>query len=719
MIRAAAGVAGPSGSVVASDKLPAPRSADQENPAAADRYSVKRWSAGMATAALVGVLSCAPTAGAAELVVGFKDGVSNAEQRASLPTGVARSSAPIPEIDARTITIPDSQVAQVTAQLRASGDVLYIQQDRPVRAAWTPNDPLFGSQWALTAIDADSAWDVTTGAGSPLVAVVDTGVDYTQQDLTGRVDLGYDFVDSDSDPMDEEGHGTHVSGIVAASANNGIGIAGVAPGARILAVRVLDENGSGWASDVALGIIYAADHGAKVINLSLGSDSGSNAEHDAIKYAIEHGAIVTCAAGNDGHGTLSYPGHFPECVAVGATDTDNSRATFSNWGTNLDVVAPGVGILSSVPGNTYESWNGTSMATPVVSGVAALLAGEGLGPEQIEAAIEDSATDLGSAGYDTTFGHGLVNANAAVALATSGNAAPHCVGLDLTVVEDSSGQVATNCTDVEDGSSLTIQLASAPQHGSASVVGSNLTYTPNADVFGGDSFTYRAIDSDGTASSPRTVNVTITGVNDAPHCSATPIVVHASATGVITVVCSDPDGDSPWISIAHQGRKGTLGLLGDLTLEYAAGAATGTDVVPMSVTDGTATVSVSASVQIDAAPRLPRPTIDLTHLFGSRKCGAKLNHPCARRISSGIVLAGHLSVDGAPAPSKLTVRLARKVGRRWVAAGSVTGKVSHGAFKVKVPKRRLKRGLYRVQINSAGTFATSQASSKYRYVRLR
>ncbi|MCW2950001.1 MAG: peptidase, partial [Thermoleophilia bacterium] len=285
-----------------------------------------------------------------------------------------------------------------------------------VNARWAPSDTLLGSQWGLATIGAPAAWDLARGTGVT-IAVVDTGVDYTHPDLSGHIDLGRDFVDRDEDPMDVQGHGTHVAGTAAGTADDGFGVAGVAPNARILAVRVLDKDGSGNYSTVASGIVYAADRGAKVINLSLGGTEASVALEEAINYATTRGAIVTCATGNESIANIGYPARYEGCTSVGATDDSDSVAKFSNTGTGIDFTAPGVQILSSTIGGGHEAWDGTSMATPFVSGTAALLYGQGLGRRAVLAAMTAGARDLGPAGYDTTYGAGRIDAAAAVTAA--------------------------------------------------------------------------------------------------------------------------------------------------------------------------------------------------------------------------------------------------------------------------------------------------------------
>jgi subtilisin family serine protease len=313
--------------------------------------------------------------------------------------------------------------------------------------AYASNDPLYPRQWGLAKIEAEAAWGVTDGTGAT-IAIVDSGVDLEHPDLAANV-TSYDDADftGDSDPdgaHDENGHGTHVAGIAGAIAGNGTGVAGTAPGATILPVRVLDEDGSGSSMAVANGIRYAVDKGADVVNLSLGSTSGVgqvagllgelDLVYEAISYAWNKGAVVVIAAGNDSVPLCAEPAAAPHALCVGATDSRDLRSYFSNSDATMTrpfLVAPGGDgltcagdILSTYPRTStqsgcspsagYDTNAGTSMATPFVSGVAALLASKGMTNTEIVDCLLQSADDLGTPGRDPLFGYGLVNARAAV-----------------------------------------------------------------------------------------------------------------------------------------------------------------------------------------------------------------------------------------------------------------------------------------------------------------
>ncbi len=255
-------------------------------------------------------------------------------------------------------------------------DVELVEQDFIVSVAFNnpPNDPDYDRQWALPHIQAETAWDDMDELSDITVAVIDTGVCLSHEDLADRVlDNGYDFVDNDDDPEDVFGHGCSVAGIIAANIDNGIGIAGFAPNSSILPVRVLGPSGSGSMADVAAGIVYAADEGADIINLSLGSAVGSQVTEDAVNYAMEKGVTVIASAGNSGGALPGFPARYEGVVAVGAIDPDGARSSFSNKGG--DIWAPGRDVHTTHLNDGYKALNGTSFSAPYVAAMAAVLEG--------------------------------------------------------------------------------------------------------------------------------------------------------------------------------------------------------------------------------------------------------------------------------------------------------------------------------------------------------
>jgi len=344
----------------------------------------------------------------------------------------------------RVMKVPSGRVKEKTEEFRQQLDVEYAEPNYLAYALMTPNDPYFSYQWHFDnptygGIHLKEAWDIANGQGMT-VSIVDSGI-RKGSDLQNTCFVsGWDFVGSDSDPADENGHGTHVAGTVAQSTNNNLGVAGIAYKSCLMAVRVLDASGAGTYANVAAGIRWAADKGAKVINLSLGGDADSQTLKEAVAYAYQKGVTVVAACGNDNKPNCLYPAAYDDYViAVGATQYDETKAPYSNYGPSLDLVAPGGNTSVDQNGDGYGdgvlqqtftkkgltiSWGyyffqGTSMAAPHVSGVAALLisAGRANTPDQIRTILQQTAEDKGTPGKDDIYGWGLVDAAAALGAA--------------------------------------------------------------------------------------------------------------------------------------------------------------------------------------------------------------------------------------------------------------------------------------------------------------
>lgn len=315
---------------------------------------------------------------------------------------------------------------------------------------WMPNDASFGSQYGMhntgqviqgTAgvadadLDLPAAWAIHTGSADVTIAIIDTGVSASHPDLVPKLVPGRNTINDSSNADDSWliSHGSHCAGIAAAASNNGIGVAGVSWGARIMPVKVLTTIGSGTEGDVAEGIAWAADHGAHVLSMSLGFPGLSTVVADAIEYAAEAGKIIVAASGNTAGAPIGAPAVYPAVIAVGATDNRDVIANFTTTGPELDVVAPGVNVWSTwdvfFTPNSYTWQSGTSMACPHVAGLAALVWGANpeLSAAGVRAIIESTAEDRGEPGWDPTYGHGRVNAHAAIVAATT----PSCEAADL------------------------------------------------------------------------------------------------------------------------------------------------------------------------------------------------------------------------------------------------------------------------------------------------
>src|SRR5215212_511269 len=308
---------------------------------------------------------------------------------------------------------------QATKALARDPRVAHVERNRLRYALATPNDPRFAAaQQYLLPLRLPAAWDVTRGSTAVKIAIVDTGVDLDHPDLASRLLPGHDFVNNDAVAQDDEGHGTMVAGIAGAATDNGIGIAGAAWNASILPVKVLDSTGAGSDFDIADGITWAADNGAKVINLSLGAPGSSITLYDAVEYARRKGAVVVAAAGNDGAPIVNAPGGYAD-LAVGATDGAGDAAWFSTSGYWVDLSAPGIDITSTAlapgPVEAYAKGAGTSFSSPLVAGVAALVWAQH--PAWTEGEVAKQvlrAWDRGPRGIDPYYGLGLLDAAAAV-----------------------------------------------------------------------------------------------------------------------------------------------------------------------------------------------------------------------------------------------------------------------------------------------------------------
>ncbi len=323
-------------------------------------------------------------------------------------------------------SFPDG--VDATRLVRAAPELRYVEPDLRVHASHTPNDPFFlQHQWGKWVMYADKAWDIATGSNDITVAVIDNGVDYTHPDLADRFvpgELGYDYIGDDNDPapdnpmLPEAFHGTHVAGIIAATMDNGQGVAGWA-GVRLYALRVLNDSGSGDQSAVTQGVYWAAYKGVDVINMSMGSTGATTALIDACQFAVERDVLLIAAAGNESMSVISYPAALDDCVCVGATDEYSGLASFSNTGPQQELVAPGTTIASTAPNGAYVLADGTSMASPQVAGVAALVRSfvPSASATRVRSYLGASAVDMGAPGRDQLYGYGIVNAVRALELA--------------------------------------------------------------------------------------------------------------------------------------------------------------------------------------------------------------------------------------------------------------------------------------------------------------
>ncbi|MCL4459216.1 MAG: S8 family peptidase [Chloroflexi bacterium] len=397
--------------------------------------NVKMWRIGLAVAvAFLMMFSLVGLAGADKAppgtiptrhIVVFQDWVVNeAAQQTIIERTGGRWVKSLPLINAAVVlAYPANERALEThpGVLRVDKDTVVYALPGPVTVTAKPPKPTPTPQpaevlpWGVDRIDADLAWATSRGAGVK-VAVLDTGIDLDHPDLQANIKGGINTINSLKSANDDNGHGTHIAGIIAA-VDNDIGVIGVAPEAHLYAVKVLNRQGSGFVSDVIEGLQWSIDNGMQVVNMSFGSSADNQSLHDAVIKAYNAGIVLVAAAGNSGpaDNTVNYPAKYAEVIAVSATDKTDALANFSSRGPEVELAAPGVDVYSTWKGDGYNTLSGTSMATPHVSGTAALSIAShpGYTNLQIRTLLQNTADDLGAVGRDNLYGYGLVDAEEA------------------------------------------------------------------------------------------------------------------------------------------------------------------------------------------------------------------------------------------------------------------------------------------------------------------
>ncbi len=395
-----------------------------------------------------------------QIIVKFNSQYTTAQINEHLQQYNAHISKTIEGINQTVVTVPSGQEEIIMQKLQNDGYAQTVQRDYTTHAFFTPNDPGLNLQYGIknngqailgktgnphSDINVEPAWDVTQGNGVK-VAILDTGINLNHPDLASKVILQKSFISNTVE--DGSGHGTHVAGIIAADTNNAAGVAGTCPGCKLLIGKVLDDKGSGTTSNATAGITWAADNGAKVINMSLGTTDPSTASlyAQAVNYALSKGAVVVAAAGNDGTSQLNWPAAASGVISVGATTNKDQKASFSNYGSYVQIAAPGDNILSTGPDHTFDMipngydfsspymyLSGTSMATPYVSGVAALIASTSFGtsPQAIANRLYSTADKI--TGTGSYWIHGRVDAALAVGTAPTSTTAPISTNITPTL----------------------------------------------------------------------------------------------------------------------------------------------------------------------------------------------------------------------------------------------------------------------------------------------
>jgi thermitase len=454
------------------------------------------------------------------VLVKFHRGTPESQAQSALAQLGVREQARVARIGVRVLSLPSGKrVEDVVRWLRNRRDVEFAEPDWILPPANTvPNDPQFPNQWHLSKIAAPAAWDSVIGSPSVVIAILDTGCDPNHPDLAPKYVPGWNFYDNNSDWSDVYGHGTAVAGCAAAVTNNAQGVAGVAWDCRIMPIRISDPNGYANLSTITSALVWAADQGARVANISYRVSEYSSLQ-SAAQYFVSKGGVVTVSAGNQAT-FISDPDN-PYVLTVGATTSSDTLASFSNTGNIVDMVAPGSNITTTQRGGGYATWSGTSFSAPITAGVAALViaAQPGLSGRQVMQVLIESCDDLGATGWDPAYGWGRLNAQKAVARALSGIITGDTTPPSVQFASPAAGAtvsdtvlVSVNATDNMGVASVAISLNG--------VTVANLTKTPytwswNTTNYANGAYNLTAIATDNSGNqAAQTITVNVYNIPD-------------------------------------------------------------------------------------------------------------------------------------------------------------------------------------------------------------
>ncbi|MBS0544761.1 MAG: S8 family serine peptidase [Proteobacteria bacterium] len=507
------------------------------------------------------------------LLVQPRPGLSDTEFDKILKPHGGKQVGKIDKINVRIIQLPaQASEKAVEALLKNNKHLKFAERDMILPQALAVSDPYYGSEWHVPKIGADAAWDLSSGAGVT-IAILDSGVDSTHPDLAGRLVPGWNFYDNNSNTADVNGHGTQVAGTAAAESNNGVGVAGVAGGARIMPVRVASSTGSGSLTAIASGLTWAADQGARVANLSFYGVSSSSAILSAAQYMKNKGGLVTVSAGN--YGTEAPFPATDAMIIVSATDSNDVKTSWSSYGAYVDVAAPGAGIYTTTNGGGYGAVSGTSFSAPITAGVVALMmaANPGLGAATIEKLLFSSATDLGTVGFDTYYGYGRVNAAAAVQAAASTRSAADTTAPSVSISNPGAGATVKGL--------ITVDVAASDNVGV-----SRVDLVVNGNKIASDTSAPYGFSWDSTTVADGNVTLTAYAYDAAGNAS------NKSVSVVVSNASATPDTVAPVATISNP----TSGSAVSGTVSVQASASDNVNVVAIRLyVDGKLTSSASAS----------------------------------------------------------------------------------------------------------------------------
>jgi len=490
------------------------------------------------------ILGAAALAGAApyvagELLVQTRAGVTKEKFNAVLGEHGAVTLDEVSQIRVKRIKVPPQALEKVRAALANNPHVNFVENNYLATGDAVPNDPLYASQWHLAKIAAPQGWDLSTGLSSVDIAVIDSGVDPAHPDLAGKLLPGYNFVSNSADTHDIYGHGTPVAGSAAAQGNNAVGVAGVAWQNQIMPLVALDSTNYASYSNIAKAITYAADHGVRVINISLGGTSSSTTLQSAVDYAWNKGSVIVCAAGNSNSTTPNYPAACNHAVAVSATSSSDTKSSYSTYGNWITVSAPGDSIYSTNNGGGYGAHSGTSFASPVTAGLAALILSVNpvLTNTQVVDILKQNADDLGTAGFDQQFGYGRINVYRSLTAAKTAVPQTDTTPPTVSITSPSTGVAVSGTVLVNVTASDNVGVAKVELYVNGTLFAANATAPYNfswdslAVADGACTLRTVAYDAAGNVSQSAQVTVTVSNVPD----TVPPTAVISSPTEGSTV----------------------------------------------------------------------------------------------------------------------------------------------------------------------------------------
>jgi subtilisin family serine protease len=476
----------------------------------------------------------------------------------------------------------------IANKLKHNPHFKFAELDQRVEVSATTNDPMLGSEWHINKIGAATAWDSVQGTGVT-IAILDSGMDAAHPDLAGNAVAGYNSYDNNTNTADVCGHGTKAAGSAAAAANNAVGVAGVANKARIMPVRIAYNNsGSCYAyfSTMASGVTWAADHGARVVNISYANVPTSSAVQSAANYLKGKGGLLFVSAGNYNRDEGFTP--TDTMIAVSATDSYDNRASFSSYGAFVSLSAPGAGIYTTVMGGGYGAVNGTSFASPVAAAVAALVmsANPSLSADQVKNILFTTAVDLGTAGRDIYFGYGRVNAAAAVAAAKS-MPAPDTTAPTVAIANPVGGSTVSGLVSIGVNAADNVGVARVDLKVNGTVVASDVagpyafSWDSSSVANGMNNLVAIAYDAAGNVASSSTVAVNVA--------NAAPAIV--------------ADTTAPVLAIANP----------------TSGMVSGTVNVTLNASDNSGTAGINMSLYIDGQLKASGAGSSLAYSWNTRK----------------------------------------------------------------------------------------------------